>query len=293
MAETFLNLALIYIVIITSCFGYYYLAKAIASNKKNAEKGNGIHPLIAMDDSTKIINLRNNLAPVSATENKITGMVISIKKKTEPAIKIEPDTVSIIPINKEDNTPANYLNQTHTVITDKAITTVSYQNSIVPALVKLKDEIKEPIKPIEKNIEPDIKKQYPTDVEVAINEKDNPLVIQPTEAYQPQLNLFKQNTQTGKGRNAGLIKTIYYFGCEEGYSIFNPTIEIIFKNRFADISGGISGAGIITTNYLAKHSFDDNTRFVITTDLLLPGNHIFIQAISRKELQIEGLKITV
>ena len=289
MAETFINLALIYIVIIVSCFGYYYIAKAVASNKQRKEKEKAISQSFIAD---KITAHQNSITPVSTITNKeVKEEVLFIKEIAEPDIKTQHSPAAIAQINKRESAIINQSNEVSPLIGDNVTKTTVHQNNIAPVSITMEQEINEAIKPIEKNAEPDIKIQHLPDSVVPLNEKDTSPLNQPGEVYKPQLNLFKQNTQAGKGYNAGLIKTIYYFGCEKGYSITNPTIEIIFKTRFSDISGGISGAGIITPNYLAKHTFDNNTRFVITTDLLQPWTYIFIQTISNRELQIEDLKI--
>lgn len=116
--------------------------------------------------------------------------------------------------------------------------------------------------------------------------------VQSNEALKPQLNFFEQSTKKGKGLNSGLIKTTFYFGSEDGFYIIDPKIDIVFTTRFDYISAGITGSVMIAPENITKQSLDNNTRFSVTTNLLQAGNYIFIQAISKQELQIADLKIS-
>jgi len=177
-------------------------------------------------------------------------------------------------------------------ITEEVSEIIEHKETIASIPEKKQNETTEEIKPLEKVPEDDaIKIQNFFNPTVHLNGDNINIIEEPIKEYKPQLNFFSYNAKAGRKYNTGLINTTFYFGSEDGFFIDNPIIDITFKSGFEYASGGITGAGIVSAGYLSKHTLDNNTRFLIAANYLQAGHHIYIEVISKKDLQIENLKI--
>jgi hypothetical protein len=257
MADIFLHLGLIYAAIILICVvAYkYYFNKTHLSNEQDVKK-----ETLSVEPTTKI-----------------PPEIIEYPKATEQSAKKEWHVIQ-------------------STFTEKAAEIIEQKESIFLIPEEKQDEISEEIKPIEKFSEDtnEIENFFNSTIHLNGNSNNNNIAVieDPVKEYKPQLNFFSYNSKPGRRFNTGLINTTFYFGSEDGFFINNPIVDITFKSGFEYASGGITGAGIVSAGYLSKHTLDNNTRFLIAANYLQAGHHIYIEVISKKDLQIEGLKIT-
>ena len=256
MATIFLHLGLIYAAIILICAVVYkyYSNKTHVTNEQDVKKETLSPELITTDTSPEIIEY---------------------PKVIEQSAKKEWHVIQ-------------------SGVTEKVTEIIEHKEPIVAIPPKKQNEIPEEIEAIAGIEKDDIKIENPFNPSFHSDSVSNNIDIfaEPIKEYKPQLNFFSYNSKPGRRFNTGLINTTFYFGSEDGFFINNPIVDITFKSRFEYASGGITGTGIVSAGYLSKHTLDNNTRFLIAANYLQAGNHIYIEIISKKDLQIENLKIT-
>ena len=309
MADVLLHLGLIYAAIALLCCVLYvvynrYSNKAVLINA--AKKTSPVTKTTATQKVTDIIEPENSIAQNIEKENvdiKPTAKENATEiKEPQKAIEqiAEKENFNIKPTATEQATEITVLEKNieqgfkkewHAVqsgVTEQAIET----KTITSIPEKKQNEIEEEINPIEKKITPAAKIKSVPDFKFQPNENDNIFINGQNNELTPQLNFFSQGIQAGKKLNAGLIKTTFYFGSEDGFYIINPTIDITFETKFDYISAGITSTVPGSSCNLPGQSFNNNTRVLVTTNFLQAGNRIFIQVISRQNLQIADIKIT-
>lgn len=173
----------------------------------------------------------------------------------------------------------------------KVIDEIKKQDSSFVDLKKGQNDLKKEIKSSIKKNTPKIDVKDSPNTVIQINENGDNVINQPTEKYKPKIEFLDKSVEKIKDSSSVLFKTKFIFGSKDGFPLTNPEIDITFNNIFEKITGGVTGTGMVSAGNLQKKIKNNNTGYIITTNILQAGNYFFIETISKFELEILELKV--